>query len=161
VAISHIRAFTTALGTSFLLGGTAIASAQDSPSNQSASIVAGTCAKLGSERAFRLREVSPNDPRISGSFSGQNTALGVMTSESDVNTTLTTLLNNPHAIVIGDLAAPLAFGDIGGFTRGIVNNDEIEIGISEIGDSNHFGIASLEGDGDEIEIDLYIAAPMN
>jgi hypothetical protein len=41
-----------------------------------------------------------------------------------------------------------------------VNNDDIEIGLAEVGDSGHFGIADLEGDGDEVEIDLYIAAPL-
>jgi len=134
--------------------------AQDSPPKQSASIVAGSCAELGTTAVHALRDVTPNDPRIGGSFSGQSTAIGVLTSETEIRTTLSTLLNNPHAIVIGDLASPLACGDIGGFTRGIVNNDDIEIGLAEVGDSGHFGIADLEGDGDEVEIDLYIAAPL-
>lgn len=134
--------------------------AQDSPANQSASIVAGSCAELGTTAAFELRQVTPNDPRVGGSFNGQKTAVGVLTSETDVRVSLSTLLNSPHAIVVGDIASPVACGDIGGFTRGIVNNDEIEIGISAVGDSGHFGIARIEGDGNETEIDLYIAAPL-
>ena len=135
--------------------------AQDSPGNQAANIVTGSCSALGTTAAFALKDVTPNDPRVGGSFSGQKTAIGVLTSETDVRVSLSTLVGSPHAIVIGDLANPVACGDIGGFTRGIVNNDEIEIGIAEIGDSGHFGVARLEGDGsNETEIDLYIAAPL-
>lgn len=134
--------------------------AQDSPAQQTANIVQGSCAELGTASAFALNDITPNDPRVGGSFSGQKTAVGVLTSETDVRVSLSNLLSAPHAIVIGDIASPLACGDIGGFTRGIVNNDEIEIGITAVGDSGHFGIARLEGDGNETEIDLYIAAPL-
>lgn len=148
------------LSLAVMMTGSLAASAQESPANQSARIVSGSCSALGTEVA-RLNDITPNDPRIGGSFSGQQTALGVLTSETDVrNTRLSRLLDTPHAIVIGEVAAPLACGDIGGFTRGIVNNDEIEIGISPVGDGTHFGIAKLEGDGNEVEIDLYIAAPL-
>lgn len=135
-------------------------SAQDSPANQQASIVAGSCANLGTTAAFSLRQVTPNDPRVGGSFSGQKTASGVLTSESEVRVSLSTLLKSPYAIVIGDPAAPLACGDIGGFTRGVVDNDEIEIGIASVGDSGHYGVAKIEADGSKTEIDLYIAAPL-
>ena len=86
--------------------------------------------------------------------------MGVLTSESEVGVRLSNLLSSPHAIVIGDLAAPLACGDIGGFVRGIGDNDEIEIGLSSIADSGVFGVARLEADDDEMEIDLYVAAPL-
>lgn len=148
-----------ALAASAILAPAPAALAQDSPAEQPASIVAGSCASLGTTPAFSLRTVTPNDPRIGGSFSGQPTAMGVLTSETDVRVSLSTLLKSPHAIVIGDLAAPVACGDIGGFTRGIVNNDEIEIGLSPLGESGHFGIARIEGDGNETEIDLFVAAP--
>lgn len=162
--MAHLRTKTWVAGlalsaTLVLAGGSAVLG-QDSPANQKANIVAGSCAELGTTSAFSLRDVTPNDPRVGGSFSGQSSAIGVLTSETEIRTRLSNLLNSPHAIVIGDLASPLACGDIGGFTRGIVDNDEIEIGVAAIGDSGHFGIASLEGDGDEVEIDLYIAAPL-
>ncbi len=149
-----------ALSTTTLVAGGMTVLGQDSPAHQQASIVAGSCGELATTSAYSLRDVTPNDPRVGGSFSGQTTATGVLTSETEVRVRLTTLLDSPHAIVIGDLATPLACGDIGGFTRGIVNNDEIEIGLAEVGDSGHFGIAQLEGDGDEVDIDLYVAAPL-
>ncbi len=106
-----------------------------------------------------LRPVTPNDPRVGGSFGGSTNATGVLTSGSDVRISLSTMLASPHAIVIGDPASPVACGEVGGFTRGIINNDEIDIGLSPVGDSGVFGIAQLEADGDETEIDLYVAAP--
>lgn len=111
----------------------------------------------------RLSQVTPNDPRIGGSSSGSRTATSVLTSESEPRASLGTLLSNPHAIVIGDPASPVACGDIGECTRGIINNDDIDIGPAPVGDSGIFGLAQLEGDGDETEteteIDLYVVAP--
>lgn len=135
------------------------ARAQSSPENLPASIFQGTCAEFVGEPLVNLNQVTPNDPRIGGTFRGSTDALGVLTSESDVRISLRTLLGSPYAIVIGDPTAPLACGEIGGFTRGVITNDDLDIGLQPVGDSGIFGIAQLEGDGDETEVDLMVAAP--
>lgn len=147
------------LVSSSLLAAAGDMSAQESPANLAANLFQGTCVELAGSPLQRLSQVTPNDPRIGGSFSGSRTATGVLTSESEPKIRLSTLLESPHAIVIGDPAAPVACGDVGGFTRGITNRDNLDIGLSPVGDSGIFGVAQLEGDGDETEIDLYVVAP--
>jgi len=147
------------LSSTILLAAAGGVSAQGSPANLEANIFEGSCAELAELPLQSLSQVTPNDPNIGGSFSGARTATGVLTSESEPRISLNALLSNPHAIVIGDPAAPVDCGDIGGFTRGIVNNDDIDIGLAPVGDSGIFGVAQLEGDGDETEIDLDVVAP--
>lgn len=158
---SRIRAATATfiLATIFAAGAVAPALAQQSPASLTANLFQGSCAELNETPLRSLRSVTASDPRVGGSFSGLPTALGVLTSESEVPVRLSTLLDSPHAIVIGDPAAPVACGDIGGITRGVVNNDEIRIGLWPVNDSGIFGIAEIEGDGGETDIDLYVAAP--
>lgn len=156
--VTRLRGFIATFGLAAILSAGAIAgvSAQSSPSSMKASVVQGSCAEIGAQ-LHSLRDVTNNDPRIGGSFSGSSTAFAVLSSENDVRVRLSTLMNAPHAIVIGDLENPLACGDIGGITSR--TSDSFRIGIAAIGDSGVFGIAEIEDDDNETEIDLYIAAP--
>jgi hypothetical protein len=156
---TRFRGLIATFGIATVLIGGAVAgvSAQSSPPSMNAAIVQGGCDSLSDVALHNLTAVTNNNPRVGGSFSGSANAFAVLTSESDARIRLSDLLGSQHSIVIGDLAAPLACGEIGGITSRI--SGDFRIGIAAIGDSGVFGIAELESDDDETEIDLYVAAP--
>jgi hypothetical protein len=149
-----IAAFSVA--TVLTVGSLVSVSAQKSPDTLQANIFAGTCAQLAEAPLQALNNVTNNDPRVNGSFSGTASAFGVLTSETEVRIRLSDMTAAPHAIVISDGTSNVACGDIGGITSR--TSRDFRIGIAPIGDSGVFGIAELEDDDNETEIDLYIAA---
>ena len=138
-------------------GAIAGVSAQSAPPSMKAAIVQGGCDNLADTALHNLKDVTNDDPRNGGDFNGSANAFAVLTSDSEVRVRLSDLLGTPHSIVIGDLANPVACGEIGGIFRN-GSDAEFRIGLAPVGDSGVFGIAEVEGDGSETDFDLYIAA---
>ncbi len=117
-------------------------------------IISGTCADPGAV-VFQLREARPT----TGTQQGSMEAIAVWESDTELDTSLSSLLNDAHAIVVGDPAAPQACGDIGGV---VDDDDDLTIGLAPLNTPDAFGIAHLDGDDDdddELEIDIYLAVP--
>jgi hypothetical protein len=125
-------------------------------------IRAGDCLAPG-EVVAELRDlvVGPND-RGALEFVGAQGASVVEESETTVpSVTLPDLTGSPHAIVVRESEGSdtvIACGEIGGF---VVSNDEdLAVGLRSQNDSGFGGIALLDGDDDdnEVDVDVYLAA---
>lgn len=126
-----------------------------------ASVHTGTCASPG-DLVFELRDVVVGpESRGTLEYVGANEASLTEGSEtSDLPTTLADLTSAPHLIAVfeGEGSDTLiACGEIGGFT--VPNDDDLDIGLRAQGDSGFAGVALIDGDDDdnEVDIDLYLA----
>ena len=128
---------------------------------QPASIHTGTCDSPG-DLVFELRDVvvAP-DSRGQLEYVGAGEAsLTEGSDSSDLPTTLADLTSAPHLIAVFESEGSgtlIACGEIGGFT--VPNDDDLDIGLRAQGDSGFAGVALIDGDDDdnEVEIDLYLA----
>ena len=115
-------------------------------------IHSGTCDNLG-DVVFPLTDVKLN---TAGETFG-SPAIPVEESETEVAVTLNDLLSSPHAINIhesGDaIQNYIACGNIGGR---VVDGD-LEIGLREVNGSGHYGVAKLDGDDNNVDIEIYLA----
>jgi plastocyanin len=118
-----------------------------------AHIHSGTCDNLG-DIVAPLTDIQEN---TAGEKFGAQTAALVKESETDVPMTLSDILAAPHAVNIHESAENIqnyiACGDIGGR---VVDGDLL-IGLREINDSGHSGVARLETDDDGTEVYVYLA----
>jgi len=126
-----------------------------------ASIHSGTCDAPG-DLVFALRDVVVGpESRGSLEFVGASGAFVVEGSAtSDLPTTLVDLTNAPHLIAVFESEGSdtlVACGEIGGFT--VPNDDDLDIGLREQGDSGFAGVALIDGDDDdnEVDVDIYLA----
>ena len=81
----------------------------------------------------------------------------VKESETDVPLPLGDILSAPHAINVHESADAIqnyiACGDIGGR----VIDGDLVIGLRELNDSGHHGVAILEGDDDGTDVKVYLS----
>lgn len=131
--------------------------AQDEDEAHPAHIHAGTCAELG-DVVIPLSDVTLPE----GEPSGPESALAVKLSETDVDMPLQEIIDGGHAINVHlsaeEIGTYIACGDIGGIVneRDLDEGIELTIGLGELNDSGHFGVAWLasEGEGTHVTIEL-------
>ena len=118
-----------------------------------AHIHSGTCDNLG-DIVAPLSDVTE---LTAGEVFGAPTAVLVKESETDVDLPLGDILAAPHAINIHESAEAIqnyiACGDIGGR----VIDGDLTIGLLELNDSGHHGVAVLEGNDNGTGIKVYLA----
>ena len=125
----------------------------------------GTCDDLNPNPAATLDSVTLNgvdldddEPEV-GNTQGALDAPSVLRSDSDAEISLDDLLESPHAVVIRESAEAtdvvLACGNIGG----IVNDDDLYIGLAQVDDSGYYGVAKLSSDDDNTEVELLVVQP--
>jgi hypothetical protein len=177
VARTYIARLTAAflISASVAGGAVGLSTAQQSPAVETlqAGIFATSCADLTGTAVETLDNLLLDDNDGSGEFRGLPSAMTVLESDSDVDISLSTLLDSPHSIVIGDPNTPVACGDIGGFIRDDSEDDDgfdLVVGLMPWGDSGYFGIAQIEGDNNidddddddddgESEVEVHVAVP--
>jgi plastocyanin len=157
--IRSARLASVAALTALLLFAPAMA-AQDEDEAHPAHIHAGTCAELG-DVVLPLTDVAP----IDGESSGSATALPVKVSETTVDAPLQDIIDGGHAINVHlnaeDIGTYIACGDIGGVVNtGEKDSDqELIIGLGELNDSGHTGVAWLGADGDQTHVAIMLLEP--
>ena len=118
-----------------------------------AHIHSGTCDNLG-DIVAPLTDVTE---LTAGEVFGAETAVLVKESETDVAMPLGDILSAPHAINVHESAEAIqnyiACGDIGGR----VIDGDLVIGLRELNDSGHHGVAVLEGNDDGTDVKVYLA----
>ena len=126
-----------------------------------AHIHTGTCDELG-DVVLPLEELE--DPADDGERSGAATAHAVKTSETTVDMPLEEIVEGGHAINVHlseeEIGTYIACGDIGGAV--ITDEDgrtELIIGLGELNDSGHFGVAWLGADEDQTEVVVTLVEP--
>ncbi len=130
------------------------ASAQaDSP--HPAHIHEGSCDNLGDVVAPLDNVSFAEASQVEGSAS----AIPVKVSDTDVELSLSDILANPHAINIHEsddnIQEYIACGDIGGPVR----DGELLIGLRQLNESGHTGVAILEEDDEETKVEIYLIEP--
>jgi plastocyanin len=130
-----------------------LAQGQEADAPHPAHIHSGTCDNLG-DIVAPLGDVTE---LTAGESFGVPTAVLVKESETDVAVPLGDILAAPHAINVHESADAIqnyiACGDIGGR----VIDGDLTIGLRELNDSGHHGVAVLEGDDDGTDVTVYLA----
>src|SRR5688572_23776292 len=133
--------------------GAPLARGQEADAPHPAHIHSGTCDNLG-DIVAPLSDVTE---LTAGESFGVPTAVLVKESETDVALPLGDILAAPHAINVHESAEAIqnyiACGDIGGR----VIDGDLVIGLRELNDSGHHGVAVLEGDDDGTDVKVYLA----
>jgi plastocyanin len=127
--------------------------AQASEPPHPAHIHSGTCDQLG-DIVAPLADVKE---KTAGEVFGSPGFAPVEVSETDVPLTLSAILASPHAVNIHEskenIQNYIACGNIGGR----VVDGELLIGLKQINNSGHYGIAKLDQDGDSTHVVVYLA----
>ena len=126
-----------------------------------AHIHTGTCDEIGDVVA-PLTDVA--DPTEGAERVGAESAHAVKTSMTTVDMPLQEIIDGGHAINVHESAEAIdvyiACGDIGG---ALVTDDDgrthLLIGLGELNDSGHMGIAWLGEDGDQTEVAVTLIEP--
>jgi plastocyanin len=117
-----------------------------------AHIHSGTCDNLG-DIVAPLEDVTE---LTAGESFGAPTAVLVKQSETDIPLLLGDILSAPHAINVHESADAIqnyiACGDIGGR----VIDGDLVIGLRELNNSGHHGVAILEGDDEGTDVKVYL-----
>jgi len=121
----------------------------------------GTCAELG-DVVFPLTDIAPHGD--DAERTGAESAHAVKISETIVDAPLQDIINGGHAINVHmsaeDIGTYIACGDIGGV---VVTDEggrtELIIGLGELNDSGHTGVAWLGADGDQTEVSVTLVEP--
>ena len=148
-------AFAIVLVTALIASGglSALASSQDDQSGgpYPAHIHSGTCDELGGVE-FPLSDAAAPE----GDQEGTAPSVAVSASTTVVETTLDDLLTEPHAVNVhmsaDDMGTYVACGDIGG----VVVDDELVIGLTELNDSGLSGIGILTDSDEGLEVSFYL-----
>lgn len=139
-----------------------------------AHIHSGSCAKLGDvvdpltdvgmDGATGGTPAADASPMAMGEMTGAESALAVETSVTTVDAALDDLLAKPYAINIHEgkdkIADYIACGDIGGRVMpaaGMDQGDTLVVGLRELNDSGHSGIAVLTARGDQTIVGVYLS----
>ena len=126
---------------------------QEADAPHPAHIHSGTCDNLG-DIVAPLGDVTE---LTAGESFGAQPAILVKESETDVPLPLGDILSAPHAINIHESAEAIqnyiACGDIGGR----VIDGDLTIGLRELNDSGHHGVAVLKGNDAGTGVTLYLA----
>jgi plastocyanin len=134
--------------------------AQDDDAPHPAHIHAGTCAELG-DVVYPLTDVAVAE----GESSGPESALPVKVSETVVDAPLQEIIDGGHAINVhlsaDEIGTYIACGDIGGVVNTGENDSDQEliIGLGELSDSGHSGVAWLGADGDQTHVAIMLLEP--
>ncbi|MDF3043237.1 MAG: putative plastocyanin-like protein [Thermomicrobiales bacterium] len=134
--------------------------AQDDDAPHPAHIHAGTCAELG-DVVYPLTDVAVAE----GESSGPESALPVKVSETVVDAPLQEIIDGGHAINVhlsaDEIGSYIACGDIGGVVNTGENDSDQEliIGLGELSDSGHSGVAWLGADGDQTHVAIMLLEP--
>ena len=130
-----------------------LARGQEADAPHPAHIHSGSCDNLG-DIVTPLTDVTE---LTAGEVFGVGSAILVKESETDVALPLGDILSAPHAINVHESAEAIqnyiACGDIGGR----VIDGDLVIGLRELNDSGHHGVAVLEDDDDGTDVTLYLA----
>ena len=130
-----------------------LARGQEADAPHPAHIHSGSCDNLG-DIVTPLTDVTE---LTAGEVFGAGSAILVKESETDVALPLGDILSAPHAINVHESAEAIqnyiACGDIGGR----VIDGDLVIGLRELNDSGHHGVAVLEDDDDGTDVTLYLA----
>lgn len=126
-----------------------------------AHIHSGTCDELG-DVVFPLTNVA--DPTIDGERTGSDSAHAVKISETVVDAPLDEIIEGGHAINVHlsseEIGEYIACGDIGGVAAPDAGGRiELTIGLGELNDSGHTGIAWFGEDGDQTEVSITLIEP--
>jgi hypothetical protein len=123
-----------------------------------AHIHTGTCDALG-EVVLPLTDVAASE----GESEGAATAHAVKTSDTVVDMPLQEIIDGGHAINVhqsaDEIDAYIACGDIGGVVVEEGGRQQLLIGLGELNDSGHTGIAWLGADGDQTEVTVTLIEP--
>ncbi len=139
-----------ALGAWVLLS-PAIAAQDEETEVHPAHIHTGTCAELGDVVA-PLTDLT--DPAAGVERTGPASAVPVKASETTVDMSLEEIIDGGHAINVHlsaeEIGTYIACGDIGGAVIERENGEgmEVVVGLAELNDSGHVGIAWLGDDGE-------------
>jgi plastocyanin len=134
--------------------------AQDDDAPHPAHIHSGTCAELG-DVVQPLTDVAP----IDGESSGAASALPVKVSETTVDMPLQEIIDGGHTINVHlsaeEIDTYIACGDIGGVVNTGENDSdqELTIGLGELNDLGHSGIAWLGADGEQTHVAIMLLEP--
>ena len=145
---------------SFLTPG--LAAQDDEGEAHPAHIHAGTCAELGDVVA-PLTDIAHIGGNVEST--GAASAIPVKGSVTVVDMPLQEIVDGGHAINVHESAeaidAYIACGDIGGAVTTDEGEDENEliIGLGELNDSGHTGIAWLGAEGDQTRVAVYLVEP--
>ena len=142
------------------LAQTPVSEAQLGDGPHPAHIHSGTCDTLG-DVVVPLTDVAATDE---ATHEGPASAHAVKTSETIVDMPLQEIIDGGHAINVHESAEAIdvyiACGDIGG----AVTTDEggrtaLIIGLGELNDSGHHGVAWLGADGEQTEVAVILVEP--
>jgi hypothetical protein len=129
----------------------------------------GTCDSLG-RAAFPLTGVgaaltAEGTPAPTPEAMGADAALPVQTSETTLDTTLSSLVNEEHAVVVYEsdeaMDHVIACGAIGGPLRAqmpgmVMPGDELAVGLAGSEESGFAGIALLRAAGKQVAVNVYL-----
>ncbi len=126
-----------------------------------AHIHSGTCGDQLGDVVVPLTDVAPAS---GGEASGAASAHVVSVSETIVDMPLQDIIDGGHAINVHesaeDIGTYIACGDIGGVVMPDAGGrDELIIGLGELNDSGHSGVAWLGADGDKTEVVVMLIEP--
>ncbi len=141
--------------------------ADDEPSDvvRAAGLYAGTCADLW-DLAAELNPVGPGQASQAdgggepADFVGSEGAAIVEVSATEVDLGLDDLLDEPHALVVGDAddsEEAVACGEVGGYTRFVGGVRDLAIGLREVDDSGLGGVASLQVNRGAVIVRVFLA----
>lgn len=92
---------------------------------------------------------------------GSADAFPVQVGETTLDTTLSALTKQPHAIVVYEsdeaMNRVIACGDVGGALTGKMPGDELAIWLAAVGDSGFVGVGLLEAKGKQAILRLFLA----
>jgi plastocyanin len=166
-----MNAFQLLLGRSLRLGSVAaltaltlltpgLAAQDDEAEVHPAHIHSGTCDQLG-DVVVPLTDVATTDE---ATHEGPESAHAVKTSETMVDMPLQEIIDGGHAINVhlsaDEIDVYIACGDIGGaVTTDEGGRTELIIGLGELNDSGHHGVAWLGADGEQTEVVVVLVEP--
>jgi plastocyanin len=139
-----------------------LAAQDDEPEVHPAHIHSGTCAELG-DVVVPLTDIA----HIGGNAerSGATSAIPVKSSITVVDMPLQEIIDGGHAINVHlsaeEIGMYIACGDIGGAVTTDEGEEENElvIGLGELNDSGHTGIAWLGAEGDQTRVAVHLVEP--
>lgn len=147
-------------GGMFLAGGLASAAQDATPAaagdDHPAHIHVGTCDNLDPNPTYMLSDVKPTAEAEAAS-GGSEAAIPVEQSVTTVDAPLDTLATGGYAINIHHSAADIGTYIACGNLTGAVDNGQLVVGLRELNDSGHSGIAILTGKGEQTDVNVYLA----
>jgi len=150
----------------FIIGGIGGAAQDATPAGGAghahpAHIHLGTCDALDPAPTFPLTDVA-HAPAASADDSGDATAIPVERSETTVDATVEDLRTGGYAINIHqsaeDIGTYIACGNLSGV---IHESGALVVGLGELNDSGHSGVAVLTEQGDQTNVNVYLTEALS